>query len=130
MAEKVLEVVAPKIILETEKDFNPKDYFKDRTELLVFSSFEERVLSKADSILPFKITIASSKLLERANDKEIEAELPYTKSCVVDVGWNKFDGGWYVVAWDRFDGQWLADGRVFSPATESSTTLYQEYERP
>lgn len=45
------------------------------------------------------------------------ANLFYTPSHVVDVGWSGTDREWSVGAWDR-DDYWVAGKRVFSPATE------------
>lgn len=44
------------------------------------------------------------------------ANLFYTKSFVVYVGWGRGAGKWIVGAWSRDDDVWDAGGRVFSPA--------------
>lgn len=75
--EKVLESVKTNIALKVSKDFDPKEYFKDRAGLSVWSSFEERILSKASAIKKgASFNIESFKLLAYANDKKIEADLP------------------------------------------------------
>lgn len=132
MTEKALTVIEPKIVLETEKDFDPKEFFKDRTGLFVSSSFENRILPKADTLLPFKINLASFKLLERAADSQIEEELPKdhlfteTEVCAIiadliekqskgEEGILLNDGSWNLfytescvvhVHWRRFHGAW------------------------
>ena len=45
------------------------------------------------------------------------ANIFYTTSCVVVVGWGAGGRGWGVGAWGRGGGGWSAGGRVFSPAT-------------
>lgn len=51
------------------------------------------------------------------------ANLFYTKSLVVHVGWGVFYGGWSVGAWPRDGGgSWGDCNRVFSPAIENSVT--------
>lgn len=42
----------------------------------------------------------------------------YTKSRVVDVGWDSGYGEWYVSDWSRGVDSWLGGRRVFSSATE------------
>lgn len=75
--EKVLEPVAAKISLKLEKDFDPKEFYQDCKGLWVSSSFEERILAKAESTKAgAEFEVSSSKLLRYANDKQIEGELP------------------------------------------------------
>ncbi len=45
------------------------------------------------------------------------ANLFYTSSCVVCVGWRVYYRGWGVRAWRRGDRRWNAGSHVFSPAT-------------
>lgn len=47
------------------------------------------------------------------------ANIFYTKSLVVGVGWDSGYGRWHVFDWDRGDGSWREGFRVFSPATEA-----------
>lgn len=47
------------------------------------------------------------------------ANLFYTPSLVVRVGWSSYDGEWVVGGWERGGHVWSAGDRVFSPATEA-----------
>ena len=74
---KVLEIVEKKIVVKSATKFQPKDYFKTRDGLYIWSSFEDRILSKAKSIKtskPFKLI--SFELKKDLSDEEIEKELP------------------------------------------------------
>lgn len=75
--KKVLEQLEKSILFKTEKDFDPKEYFKDREGLYVSGYFEENILSKAEVVKAGTgFSVCSSVLKERANDKKIESELP------------------------------------------------------
>lgn len=57
--------------------FDPKEYFKDRKGLFVWSSFEDRILPKAELVKEASsMNIESYILAKNAYDKEIEATLP------------------------------------------------------
>lgn len=111
------------------------------------SSFEEQF---SDMVFHLKELPTFQKLPRAMNDAEIESELKpgfcklgdilsfldnappeckdgyanifYTTSFVVGVGWDSDAGAWYVHTWDRGGSRWRTDGRVFSPTTESSDT--------
>lgn len=75
--EKILEKLSSNIAVEITEKFDPKEYFKDRTGLWVSSSFEERILEKAEPTeAGTRFTLDSFKFKESAYDEGIEKELP------------------------------------------------------
>lgn len=75
--QKILESMGEKVLIKTLKEFDPKEYFKDKDNLFVWSDFSERISSKAPIVATEQeINVVSFKLLERATDEEIEKSLP------------------------------------------------------
>lgn len=73
---KVLEEVSKDIKVKVETAFTPKEYFKTREGLYVFSDFPERILDKAEAVeagTEYKVT--SYKTLMEAKDELIESAL-------------------------------------------------------
>lgn len=73
----ILEAVSGKIEVKVKKGFDPKKYFKDRDGLLVWSSFIERIVDKAEKTTKAEtFSLDSFKLLKTSTDEVIEKELP------------------------------------------------------
>lgn len=72
---QVLEKVEENIVVKTT-GIDPKEFFKDREGLYVSSSFEERILEKAEKIDAAEFNLDSFKLLKYSDDADIEKELP------------------------------------------------------
>lgn len=74
---KALKPVEKRIEVVTALSINPKEFYKDRDGLRVWSDFTGRIVNKADEVeAGTKYIIASFDLVEYANDAQIEAELP------------------------------------------------------
>lgn len=74
---EVLEVLETKIVLETEKNYSPKESLKNRKGLWISSGFIERILDKAANVEgAASITVDSYKLMKYADDATIESALP------------------------------------------------------
>lgn len=94
--KELLEVVEKKVIITSDTEFDPKEYFKDREGLYVSSNFDERILSKAEKFdTEQKFSIAYFKLTKNADDATIEAQLPeqhiFTESEVCAIIANLID---------------------------------------
>lgn len=75
--EKVLKEIEKSIAVGTQKAFDPKEFFKDREGLWVGSSFESKIVEKAEpSPAELKLEVASYVLEKDATDEDIEKALP------------------------------------------------------
>lgn len=73
----VLKALEANISIVIAEKFDPQKYFKDRDGLYVWSSFSERVLSKAKTVkADSTFDVASFNLTKAANDEAIEESLP------------------------------------------------------
>lgn len=136
MENKVLKTIIEKQSLEVIEPINPKEFFQDRKGLFVWSSFKEKVVSKAEPVeKDLKLDFSSFKLLENSDDEEIEKSLPeqhlFTETelsaliatlikaqskgeegvLLNDGHWNLFYTPSCVVSvdWSRFSGYWFVD---------------------
>lgn len=76
MKTKVLKENGKMIPADTSSRHDPQGFFRNREGLYIWSSFESRVLSKADSTEKETVVIDSYDLIRNASDKTIENELP------------------------------------------------------
>lgn len=75
--DKILEPVESKVSVEVTATIDPKEFFKNREGLYVWSDFNERVIEKASPVKEgTKFELSSFKLLESSSDETIESELP------------------------------------------------------
>jgi hypothetical protein len=75
--KELLKVVDKKVSLKIEKEFDPKDYFKTGKGLYIWSDFQERILSKVESVKAgTSLSVSSFDLKEDAVDEKIEDSLP------------------------------------------------------
>lgn len=74
--KKILKVVKKKIALKIEEKHVPKEFFKDRKGLYVWSSFINIVEKAKETKADAKFTISSFDLTENASDEKIEKNLP------------------------------------------------------
>lgn len=75
-SKTVLELLEKEVVLKTESEFNPEDFFKTRDGLYIWSGFNE-ILKKAEKVLAgTEFHVSSLKLVEDANDATIESTLP------------------------------------------------------
>lgn len=140
---ELFKAVGNTIEFRAEELINPKEYYKDRKGLVIWSSFVSRIVSKATAIkigTEFKVT--TFDLATSATDAQIEEALPAKhifnedEVCAVVADLiNKQPGGeegtlqndgcanlFYTtdfvvrVLWDSWDGGWSVDayGRVGS----------------
>lgn len=73
----VLELESKDTKVTTTESTGPKEFFKTRPGLYVWSDFADRILSKAEAVpAPTKFNLQTYKLTKYAQDSEIEAELP------------------------------------------------------
>lgn len=73
---KILKSVKKEIKVVVPAKYNPKEFFKNRDGLYIWSSFSDTVLKKAKSATISLLSISSYDLLKTSYDKDIEAELP------------------------------------------------------
>ncbi len=133
---KLLDEVERKVVLVQTEKRDPKEFFKDREGLSVWSSFVDRVLVKAEAVEKEReFPISFYKLLEDSDDEAIEKALPenhiFSESEVSAIiaeliskqekgeEGNLLNNGYanlfytpsFVVGvyWDSFDGSWYVD---------------------
>lgn len=73
---KILKSVKKEIKVVIPPTYDPKEFFKNRDGLYVWSSFSDTVLKKAKSATVSPLSISSHDLLKTSYDKDIEVELP------------------------------------------------------
>lgn len=73
---KILKSVKKEIKVVVPAKYNPKEFFKNRDGLYIWSGFSDTVLKKAKSATISPLSISSYDLLKTSYDKDIEAELP------------------------------------------------------
>lgn len=74
--KSILETKEKSISIEVKKNFDPKKFFVNRKGLYIWSSFTERIVSKAESTKKgFKFSVDSFDLVKNAIDKKIESAL-------------------------------------------------------
>lgn len=130
----VLEVVDREISFKTKNSIVPEEFFQDGKGLYVYSSFTDRISSKARPVKEgTSYRLISSKLVEYATDKQIESELPekhiFSEDdvCAIladliekqsngeegvldnDGNWNLFYTPTFVVYAYWYDDEWFVD---------------------
>lgn len=76
-SEQILKPVEKKITIATKAKFDPKEYYKTRDGLYVWSNFGDRILEKTSPLKAAKnISIASYELVRSGSDEMIEKALP------------------------------------------------------
>lgn len=74
----LLEPIAVDMKVDLTAAVDPKEFFQDRDGLYVWSDFKQRIIEKTTgpALAGSSYSIDSFKLLERADDAQIEAALP------------------------------------------------------